>query len=415
MHGPVGKGIDIFAIVGTIFGIGMSIGLRTTQVHAGLAELTGLPDVWWAFVVIIGTVTVIATISAVVGIDRGIKVLSNFNIGTSVLLLLFVIITGPTIFLLRGMVEAAGIYVSILPEVMFWNDTLADSGWQQDWTIFYWGWTISWAPFVGIFIARISRGRSVRQFVAGVLALPTLFSIIWFGTWATAVFDIEFFGEGGLVEGVVDAGAETSMFALLEHYPLATLTSAIAIMLVGVFFITSLDSASLVLDDMCNGYDGDGRPKGTTAPHQRAIWAIYIGVVAAVLIVFTGEGGVEVLRDVALVFGLPFFVLAFFMMYSLNRAMREDAGEVSHLPSRRWLKTLPPEEYERRMEEGDPELAEAVVAPDYAAGTEPENAPEVDHAEQPELVQEYRLRTGENIRIDPTTGQPAPGERPPHI
>ncbi len=419
IHGPVGKAIDIFAIVGTIFGIGMSIGLGTTQVHAGLAARFDFTEADWGRLVVIGVVTVVATVSAVLGIDRGIKILSNFNIGVSVLLLLFVILTGPTIFLLRGMIESAGTYASILPEVALWNDTFGDTGWQQDWTIFYWGWTISWAPFVGIFIARISRGRSVRQFVAGVLALPTLFTIVWFGTWASAVFDIEFssgdpLGEGGLVDSVLEDGAETSMFALLEHFPLATLTSAVAIMLVGIFFITSLDSASLVLDDMCNGYDGEGRPKGTTAPHQRAIWALYIGVVAAVLLVFTGEGGVGVLRDVALVFGLPFFILAFFMMYSLQRAMKEDAGELGFLKSRRWLQTLPPEEYERRMEEGDETLVEAVVAPDYAEGTQPENAPEVEHVEQPPVVEEYRIRTGETQAVDPVTGEPVegPGEDP---
>lgn len=124
--------------------------------------------------------------------------------------------------------------------------------------------------------------------------------------------------------------------------------------------------------------------QGTTAPHQRAVWAVYIGIVAAVLLVFTpGEGGVEVLRDVALFFGLPFFVLAFFMMYSLQRAMKEDAGELGSLKSRRWLQTLPPEEYERRMEEGDDSLVEAVVAPDYAEGTQPESAPEIEHVAQP--------------------------------
>ena len=413
IHGPIGKAIDIFAIVGTIFGIGMSIGLGTTQIHAGLAARFGVPEEDWAKLMIIGVVTIVATISAVAGIEKGIKRLSNFNIGVAIALLLFILLTGPTIFLLRGMVESAGIYASMLPEVAFWNDTFADTGWQQGWTIFYWAWTISWAPFVGIFIARISRGRSVRQFVAGVLGLPTLFTIVWFGIWAAGTFDIEFNGDGGLVDTVLEEGPEAAMFAFLEHFPLDTLTSAVAIMLVGVFFITSLDSASLVLDDMCNGYDGDGRPKGTTAPHQRAVWAVYIGIVAAVLLVFTpGEGGVEVLRDVALFFGLPFFVLAFFMMYSLQRAMKEDAGELGSLKSRRWLQTLPPEEYERRMDEGDSSLAEVVVAPDYAEGTQPESAPEIEHVEQPPLVEEYRIRTGETQAVDPVTGEPVqpPGD-----
>ena len=416
IHGGIGKAIDIFSIVGTIFGIGMSIGLGTLQIHSGLAARFGVPEENWAIWVIIGTVTVVATISAVAGIEKGIKRLSNFNIGVAVALLLFILLTGPTVFLLRGMVESASIYAGILPEVMFWNDTFADTGWQQGWTIFYWAWTISWAPFVGIFIARISRGRSVRQFVAGVLGLPTLFTIIWFGIWAAGTFDIEFEGGGGLVDTVLDEGPEAAMFAFLEYFPLADVTSAVAIMLVGIFFITSLDSASLVLDDMCNGYDGDGRPKGTTAPHQRAVWTVYIGIVATVLLTFTPgeEGGVAVLRDVALFFGLPFMILAFFMMYSLQRAMKEDAGEIGFLRSRRWLKTLPPEEYERRMEENDPTLANIVVAPDYAEGTQPENAPEVEHAEQPEIVEEYRIRTGETPTVDPVTGEPAegPGEEP---
>ena len=225
IHGPIGKIIDIFAIVGTIFGIGMSIGLGTTQIHAGLAARFGMPDEAWALIVIIAVVTIIATISAVAGIDKGIKRLSNFNIGVAIALLLFILLTGPTIFLLRGMIESAGIYGSMLPELALWNDTFGDTGWQQGWTIFYWAWTISWAPFVGIFIARISRGRSVRQFVAGVLGLPTLFTIIWFGTWATATFDIELNGEGGLVDTVLDSGPEVAMFAFLEHFPLATLTS----------------------------------------------------------------------------------------------------------------------------------------------------------------------------------------------
>ncbi|GAA1819121.1 BCCT family transporter [Nesterenkonia flava] len=411
IHGPIGKAIDIFAIVGTIFGIAMSVGLGTTQIHSGLAARFDMSEEDWAKLVIIGVVTVVATISAVLGIDKGIKRLSNFNIYTAILLLLFILVTGPTVFLLRGMIESAGVYASLLPEVALWNDTFADTGWQQSWTIFYWAWTIAWAPFVGIFIARISRGRSVRQFVAGVLGLPTLFTIIWFGIWGAGVFDIELNGEGGLVGRVMEGGSETSMFAFLEHFPLATLTSAIAIMLVGIFFITSLDSAALVLDDMCNGYDGEGRPKGTTAPHQRAIWTIYIGLVAAVLLVATGEGGLNVLRDVALFFGLPFFVLAFFMMYSLQRAMKEDAGELGFLRSRRWLQTLPPEEYERRMEEADGSLAEAVVAPDYAEGTQPENAPEIEHVEQPPVVEEYRIRTGETPTVDLTN--PGSTEIPP--
>jgi choline/glycine/proline betaine transport protein len=405
IHGPIGKAIDVFAIVGTIFGVAVSIGLGTMQIHAGLAQLVGLPDVWWAFIVIIGVVTLVATISSVLGVERGIKRLSNFNIWTAIALLVFILATGPTVYLLRGMFEWTGVYLGLLPEVAWWNDSLADTGWQEGWTIFYWAWTIAWAPFVGIFIARISRGRTVRQFVTGVLGLPTLFTIIWFGVWGTGVFDIELNGDGGLVDSVIEEGVETALFSFLAEFPLATLTSSVAIMLVGIFFITSMDSCSLVLDDMCNGFEGK-------APlHQRAFWTIAIGAIAAVLLTATGEGGLEALQNVALVFGLPFFVLGYFIMFNLSRAMREDAGEIRHLKTRRWLQTLPPEEFERRMAENDDTLANAVVAPDYAEGTQPENAPPVEHVEQPDVVTEYRIRTGENPVVDPAA--PEAGEAPP--
>ncbi|WP_269149949.1 BCCT family transporter, partial [Nesterenkonia alkaliphila] len=409
IHGSAGKAIDVFAIVGTIFGVAVSIGLGTMQIHAGLAELFGMPDSQWSFLVIIGVVTLVATISAVLGVEKGIKRLSNFNIWTAIALLIFILATGPTVYLLRGMFEWTGVYLGLLPEVSWWNDTLVDSGWQEGWTIFYWAWTIAWAPFVGIFIARISRGRTVRQFVAGVLGLPTAFTIIWFGIWGTGVFDIELNGDGGLVESVVEAGPETALFAFLSEFPLATVTSAVAIMLVGIFFITSMDSCSLVLDDMCNGFEGK-------APlHQRAFWTIAIGGIAAVLLTATGEGGLDALQNVALMFGLPFFILGYFIMYNLSRAMREDAGEIGYLRTRRWLQTLPAEEYERRMEENDDTLANAVVAPDFAEGTQPANAPEVEHVEQPPVVQEYRIRTGEQPIVDPAEAGPTdetPGESP---
>ncbi|MCH8559421.1 BCCT family transporter [Nesterenkonia sp. LB17] len=395
IHGPIGKFIDILAIVGTIFGVAVSIGLGTLQIHAGLARLLGVSDAAWNFIIIIAVVTIIATISAMLGVNKGIKRLSNFNIWTAIGLLLFVLITGPTVFMLRGMIEWTGVYARMLPELAFWNDTLANTGWQDGWTIFYWAWTVAWAPFVGIFIARISRGRSVRQFVAGVLGLPTLFTIIWFGIWGAGTFDIELNGDGGLVDTVLDDGVEGALFAFLAEFPLATLTSSIAIMLVGIFFITSMDSCSLVLDDMCNGYEG------RSPLHQRAFWTISIGTIAAILLTATGEGGLQALQNVALVLGLPFFVLGYFMMFNLSRAMREDAGEVGFLVTRRWLKTLPPEEYERRMEEPDRSLTEAVVAPDYHEGTQPENAPDVDHVEQPPIVEQYRVRTGDVPIVDP--------------
>ena len=390
IHGPIGRIIDVLAIVGTVFGVAVSIGLGTLQINSGLLRLFGIPETALSQIAIIVVVTVVAMISAILGVNKGIKRLSNINIWTAIALLVFILATGPTVYMLKGTVEWAGVYASMLPELALWNDTLADTGWQSGWTIFYWAWTITWSPFVGIFIARISRGRTVRQFVAGVLGLPTLFTIIWFGVWGTGVFDIELRGEGGLIDTVVgEEDIPGAMFEFLGHFPLVSVTSAMAILIVGIFFITSMDSCALVLDNMANGFEEDAPQR------QKAFWAIAIGLIAAVLLTATGEGGLEALESVAIVLGLPFFLLGYLIMFNLLRAMREDAGELGYFRTRRWLRTLPPEEYERRMEEYDDSLHEAVVAPDYAEGTQPENAPEVGHADQPEIVQEYRTRTGE--------------------
>lgn len=412
IHGNAGRVIDIIAIVGTVFGVAVSIGLGTLQINSGLYRLFGLSEEAWSQIMIITAVTIIALISALLGVNRGIKRISNFNIWVAIGLLVFILITGPTVHLLRGMIEWTGVYASMLPELAFWNDTLADTGWQNGWTIFYWAWTITWSPFVGIFIARISRGRTVRQFVAGVLGLPTAFTIIWFGVWGTGVFDIEQNQDGGLIDTVVgDEDIPGAMFEFFAYFPLVEVTSAIAIMVVGLFFITSIDSCALVLDNMCNGFE-------EKAPlHQKAFWAVAIGLIAAILLTATGEGGLYALESVAIVLGLPFFILGYLMMFNLLRAMKEDAGELGYLRTRRWLRTLPPEEYERRMEEADDSLVEAVVAPDYAEGTQPENAPEVEHAEQPPIVEEYRVRTGETPVVDPVDpdaasqlAQSAPGQ-----
>src|SRR5699024_4676371 len=168
----------------------------------------------------------------------------------------------------------------------------ANTGWQNTWTVFYWAWTITWSPFVGIFISRISKGRTIRQFIAGVLAIPSGFSVIWFGIFGLSSFDIELNGEGGLVETVVDDGdIPGALFALLEHYPASFITSIIAIILVVIFFVTSVDSAALVTDSMANGHE-DYNPLG-----QRIFWALAIGLITATLLVFSGEGGLEALQS----------------------------------------------------------------------------------------------------------------------
>ncbi|MDN6193271.1 choline/carnitine/betaine transport [Brevibacterium sandarakinum] len=365
IHGPIGKLIDVVAIIGTVFGIAVSIGLGTLQINGGLAQVIGIPENALWQLIIIGVVCGLATISVSMGLDKGIKVLSNINIVVAVLLLIFIVVLGPTLFMARGIFESLGTYIQSLPELALWNDTFADTGWQNTWTVFYWAWTITWSPFVGIFIARISRGRTIRQFVIGVLAIPSAFSVIWFGVFGYASFDIEFNQGGGLVDRVVGEGdIPGALFAFLEHYPLSSVVSVVAIILVIIFFVTSVDSAALVVDTMNNGHE-DFNPLG-----QRIFWALAVAVVTAALLVFSGSGGLEALQSTIILVGLPFFIIAYFQIYALMRALREDAGELPRVRMRKWKKVLPPEEVERRADDDD------VFAHEYDDEIEVVSAPE---------------------------------------
>ncbi|AXK46952.1 BCCT family transporter [Brachybacterium saurashtrense] len=363
IHGPIGKVIDIIAIVGTVFGIAVSVGLGTLQINGGLNQLFGIPESAGWNLIIIGVVCGLALISVSMGLDKGIKVLSNLNIAVAVMLLVFILFTGgATLMVLKGTIESFGSYLVNLPELALWNDTFANTGWQNTWTVFYWAWTITWSPFVGIFIARISRGRTIREFVAGVLAIPSLFSVIWFGIYGYSSFHIELEGEGGLVDRVVEQGdIPGAMFAFLEHYPFSFFLSVVAIVLVVIFFVTSVDSAALVTDSMANGHE-DYNPLG-----QRIFWGVAIALVTAALLVFSGTDGLAALQSTIILVGLPFFVMGWFQMYALLRALKEDAGELPKIRTREWAQVLPPEEYERRECEDDFDREAYVVEPTFTS------------------------------------------------
>ncbi|QNG18339.1 BCCT family transporter [Rhodococcus triatomae] len=337
IYGPIGKAIDITAVIGTVFGIAVSIGLGALQLNSGLNTLFGIDETGFVQVVLIAIVIGIAIVSVTLGLDKGIKRLSNINIVMAVSLLVFVIVTGSTLYLVRGTIEAAGNYLTRLPELAFWNDTFNDSGWQGTWTVFYWAWTITWSPFVGIFIARISRGRTIRQFVGGVLLLPAGFSLVWFSVFGLSAFRVETDGPGGLVERVVGEGdIPGALFGFLESFPWTTFMSAFAVLIIIIFFTTSADSAALVVDMMCNG---DEEPAPT---RQKVFWAIVMGAVAATMLAATGAGGLEALQQVITVIGLPFFVLGFLMIYSLVRGLRTDLGEPLVPVTKQWKQVRGP-------------------------------------------------------------------------
>lgn len=326
IYGPIGRAIDILAILGTLFGVAVSIGLGTSQIGAGLNELFGWANDTTLQVAIIIVLTTVAVTSIVRGLDKGVKLLSNINIGMAIVMMIFVFLAGGmTLFLLRQIFETTGNFVSALPGLMLWNDAMADVtkdegwGWQGGWTVFYWAWTVSWAPFMGIFLARISKGRTVREFVLGVLFAPTIFTIIWFVTFGWSALRIDGMdGQEGPISAAVAESVPLSMFAFFENYPLTTFMQGFAVVIVAIFFATSSDSASLVVDMLCTG-DGEAGPT-----RQRVFWGVSEGVLAALLIVLAGDEGLNALQQVITVVGLPMFTLMFLAGISFVVALRKE-------------------------------------------------------------------------------------------
>ncbi|MDZ7779470.1 MAG: BCCT family transporter [Gemmatimonadota bacterium] len=318
IHGPMGHTIDVLAIFGTLFGVATSLGLGVMQVNAGLDYLLGTGITTPIQVGLIAGITLIATASVVLGLDKGIRRLSNFNMAVAGVLLAFVFLAGPTVFILKAWMENTGNYVQSLVATTFWLDTWGDGVWQGNWTLFYWGWWIAWSPFVGMFIARISRGRTIREFVAGVLFMPAAVGTFWLTTFGNTALRRELVGEGGLA----GLGTEEMLFALLQGLPLASLTSVLGMTVIIAFFVTSSDSGSLVIDMLASG----GHPDPPVA--QRVFWALLEGVVAAVLLL---TGGLMALQTAAIATGLPFAVVVLGMCYSLFKALRDEQPAPTHI------------------------------------------------------------------------------------
>ncbi len=323
IHGPIGNAIDILASVATLFGVATSLGLGVQQINSGLAHVFGIGTGLGVQVLLIVLITAAATASVVSGVNRGIRRLSELNVGLGVLLMLMVLLLGPTLFLLDALVQNMGRYIQNLPSLSFWTEAYRFSYWQNDWTIFYWTWWIAWSPFVGMFIARVSRGRTVREFLVGVLFVPTALTFVWLSVFGNAALHEELFGAGGIADAVA-ADMPVALFVLLERFPLATLTSLLGVLIVATFFVTSSDSASLVIDIITGGGDLDPPIR------QRVFWAVTEGVVAAVLL---AGGGLAALQTAAIITGLPFSVVLLVMAWSLYKGVRELAEESTRAPA----------------------------------------------------------------------------------
>ncbi|MEU5420929.1 BCCT family transporter [Streptomyces sp. NPDC020799] len=311
-----GRAIDLLAVFATVFGTATSLGLGALQVSKGLNITTGIKDTTTLELIIIGSLSAAFVLSAFSGLHKGVKWLSTLNIVLAACLMLFVFVLGPTVFVLNTIPAATGGYLHDLLNLATRTGAFTDSAWLGAWTIFYWAWWLSWAPFVGTFIARISHGRTIREFLIGVLLVPSGATVVWFCVMGGSALRLDMTGAADMA-GTVKEGAEASLFALLDTLPLDALTSWIAMALVMTYFITSADSASLVMGSLSS--------RGALHPRTWLVvmWGILMAAVAAVLLV---AGGLKSLQSATILVALPFVLVMLALCWSLVRELREDPG-----------------------------------------------------------------------------------------
>ncbi len=316
IYGPIGHAVDIFAIIGTVFGIATSLGYGVLQINSGFNYLFDLPISTNVQVVLIISITALATLSVATGLDKGIRRLSELNLLLAVILLTLVLVLGPTALLLKSFVQNTGGYLSDIVNKTFNLYAYAPTDWLGGWTLLYWGWWMSWSPFVGMFIARVSRGRTIRQFVTGVLLVPTGFTLMWMTVFGNSAINMIMNKGLTSLADTVSADSSLALFAFLEHFPFSTLLSMVAVCMVILFFVTSADSGSLVIDMLASG----GNTK--TPLWQRVFWASSTGIVAITLLI---TGGLGALQTATIASALPFSIILLVAIWGLFKALHIDS------------------------------------------------------------------------------------------
>lgn len=318
IHGPAGDAVDLAAVLGTIFGVATSLGIGVVMINVGLNVVFGVPEGLPAQIALIVVGVAVATISAVSGVDRGIKLLSELNVLLAVGLTVWVLIAGKTEFLLNALVLSIGDFVRLFPGMAMqtfpWEDT---GSWMADWTLFFWAWWIAWASFVGMFLARISRGRTLRQFVGGVLIIPFTYILMWVAIYGNAAIKIIRDGDRTFGENTM-ASPERGFYALLEQYPAFGVVAVLATLTALLFYITSADSAALVMANLTSKLDD---PRQDAASGPRVFWAVATGVLT-VSVLFVG--GVPALQAATVIMGLPFGFVMVAVMVGLLRSLRKE-------------------------------------------------------------------------------------------
>jgi len=311
-----GHVINILAVIATVFGVATSLGLGALQIGSGLRLLYGIPDSIMSTMIIIAVITVLYLLSSFIGLDKGIQTLSKFNMYVAICFLFFMLAIGPTSYILNVFLSTTGQYINNILEMSLETFPFQGYEWTKSWTLFYWAWWIAWAPFVGLFVARISRGRTIKEFVIGTLLAPSLLTFLWFSVFGASALYLEVQQEAGFAENAV-ADVSTALFRMLEYYPLSGFLSTIAVILLLVFFITSADSATFVLGMMSS--DGNPNPPAS----KKIAWGLTQSSLAAILLV---SGGLVALQRMAIAAALPFTVIMILMCYNLVRGLREESS-----------------------------------------------------------------------------------------
>lgn len=323
LNGGFGHAVDLLSVFGTVFGTATTLGLGVSQMNAGFNYLWGIEISTLNQVLLIGGVTLLATLSAVSGVEKGMRILSEWNIRLSILLLIFFFVAGPSVYVLGSFVTGIGDYIHHLIPLGFWVDSDTDSSWQGDWTLFYWGWWIAWGPFVGMFIARISRGRTIREFLTGAILVPTLLAFIWLAIFGGTALQLELVGGAGVAQAV-NADMTLALYKTLEMLDVGWVTVVAAYLITALiitWFVTSADSGTLVVCTVLGvGNTHAGR-------RFRVLWGTSQGLIAAVLLI---AGGLAALKSMSTVLALPFSIIFLLMLLSLVMVLRSDERAALH-------------------------------------------------------------------------------------
>lgn len=335
VEGGLGDAVDVLAVFGTVFGIATTLGLGVQQMNAGLGALFGWPSSTGLQLTVTAVIMTVATLSVVSGVKKGVRLLSEANFWLSIAVVVFLLVFGPTQYLIAITVESAGDYIQNLMGMTFHTNATRGDGWQSEWTVFFWGWWLAWSPFVGMFIARISRGRTFREFVMGVLLVPTVITVVWIGLFGGTALYHELFGVGGIVEAV-DRDVATALFATIEAMGLGVagqVVSLALVVLIATYLITSANAGTLVINTILSG--GDPEPP----TFHRILWGAVLGLLTAVLLM---AGGLETLQAAVIMAALPFSLVIMLMIAGLLKALHREryaarTGERAEAPREPWV------------------------------------------------------------------------------